>query len=353
MKLLDRLAFVVAMALTFPILISWYCEGWTTRFTSPSYTVNDIPDMHGKVVMVTGATSGIGRAIVAEMYKKGATVIATARDAQKAKNATRDTINEFNTSTAIVGRRTGIVYSQGKPQSTVKYDKNKFQNMLLDLSSFESIRRFAHAFRAKKLPLDVLILNAGVMHTEFSTTTEGFETHFGVNYLGHFLLVKLLMPVLLKSHTRIVIMSSTAHHAAYYPEGIRFNQLDNSDGYDFSAAYAQSQLALICFGYKLANEVAKLPVTSDSSALGDYVDSTRSGPALTVNMVHPGLVKTNLRRYLDEYYENHHIYRFLSFFRLAVDKAAMTSQQAALTPVSRPPPPPFAHLAYHVRECYC
>lgn len=351
MKFLDRIALVVVLAMTFPIIISWWCDGWTTRYTSSSYTFADIPNLTGKVAMVTGASSGLGRAMVAELYKKGATVIATARSAQKAQNATRETVKELSAnSTAIIGKRTGIVYSQGTPISNVKYNKEKFINMLLDLGSFESIARFVKAFRAKNMRLDVLILNAGIMHTEFSTTTEGFESHFGVNYLGHYLLVKLLMPVLLASNTRVVIITSSAHRNAYYPEGIRFHQLDNNQGFDFSAAYAQSHLALMCFGYRLADEVKRLNelvvVANDvyNDAYNDVIDGSYSSNAngvgidhptgMTVNMVHPGLVNTHLRDHLNEYYQSHWLFRYVPFLFAAVDKAAMTPQQGALTPVS-------------------
>jgi len=313
--------------------------------TSPAYTEADIPELNGKVAMVTGATSGIGRASVAILYKKGATVIATARSVQKAQNSTRETINEFNTTTSIVGKRTGFVYSEGKTE-LVKFEKERFVNMLLDLSSFESIHRFAKAFRAKGLKLDILILNAGMMHPEYATTVDGFESHFGINYLGHFLLVKLLLPVLLESNTRIVIMTSSSHHSSYMPEGIRFNQLDNQIDYDYTAAYAQSKLALLCFGYRLADELKSLrdlisdpkdAINSDAQIMdgsGPGGSQRRREPGVTVNMVHPGLVKTNLRSIMYEYYQNHWFYQFLGFFFTAVDKAAMTPKQAALTPVS-------------------
>ena len=95
----------------------------------------------------------------------------------------------------------------------------------------ESVSRFVSAFLLKGYKLDILILNAGVMMTPYSTTKDGLEYQFGTNHIGHFLLVKLLMPLIIMSNTRIVIVSSAAHQYSYW-EGIRFNQLTNGDNYD-------------------------------------------------------------------------------------------------------------------------
>lgn len=104
--------------------------------------------------------------------------------------------------------------------------------MQLDLASFASIKNFADDFKEKYNSLDILILNGGVMMSPYGTTADGFETQFGTNHLGHFLLVKLLMPMIQDSACRVVHVSSTAHWGSYFPHGIRFDRLDNSDGYD-------------------------------------------------------------------------------------------------------------------------
>lgn len=112
-----------------------------------------------------------------------------------------------------------------------KLPKENLVQMLLDLSSMESVSRFVAAFLAKGLKLDILVLNAGVMMSPYGTTKEGLELQFGTNHIGHFLLVKLLMPLIIESKTRIVIVSSAAHKYTYW-EGIRFNQLTNDNNYN-------------------------------------------------------------------------------------------------------------------------
>jgi NAD(P)-dependent dehydrogenase (short-subunit alcohol dehydrogenase family) len=103
--------------------------------------------------------------------------------------------------------------------------------MSLDLSSFADVKVFADEFKQKNLPLDMLILNAGVMAPAYGLTKDGFETQIGTNHFGHFLLVKCLTPLIKSSKTRVVHVSSVLH-AYSYPEGIRFDSFSSGDGYD-------------------------------------------------------------------------------------------------------------------------
>lgn len=103
--------------------------------------------------------------------------------------------------------------------------------MSLDLSSFANVKAFADEFKKKNIPLDMLILNAGVMAPAYGLTTDGFETQIGTNHFGHFLLVKCFTPLIKSSKTRVVHVSSMLH-AYSYPEGIRFDSFSNGDGYD-------------------------------------------------------------------------------------------------------------------------
>jgi retinol dehydrogenase-12 len=217
MRLQTRLLFVAALAVFVPLLISYLFDGWTAKYTSPKFSFNDIPNLKGKVALVTGANTGIGKITARELYRKGATVIATSRDSNKGRAATADILS--NTT------------------SDYQLDPGNLINMLVDLSSMESIDRFVKAFLQKKLYLDILVLNAGVMMCPYQTTKEGIEMQFGTNHIGHFLLVKLLMPLIIQSKTRIVIVSSAGHQISYFPDGIRFDQLNTDTNYDVAYVF--------------------------------------------------------------------------------------------------------------------
>jgi NAD(P)-dependent dehydrogenase (short-subunit alcohol dehydrogenase family) len=103
--------------------------------------------------------------------------------------------------------------------------------MVLDLSSLESILNFATQFTTQFATLDMLILNAGIMFSEFSLTSDGYESQWGTNHLGHFFLVERLLPLLISSHARVVTVSSSAHKMPY-SNGIEFDQLQSDKNYN-------------------------------------------------------------------------------------------------------------------------
>ena len=125
-----------------PLLLSELMGGWTRKYTSPNtFTTNDIPDLTGKVAIVTGANTGIGYESALEMARKGADVIVCARSDAKGKAAVEKIHSEIESSPI----------------------KGKATYMNLDLSSFQSIEKFASEFLALRLPLHILMLNAGIM----------------------------------------------------------------------------------------------------------------------------------------------------------------------------------------------
>lgn len=126
--------------------------------------------MNGKVCIVTGGNTGIGKATVEGLAKQGATVVLACRDLDKGRAALEEV--------------------QARTQS------NALHLMRLDLASLQSVREFVRAFTAKFQRLDVLVENAGVSTGKRQLTADGFEMDFGVNHLGHFLLVELLLPTL-------------------------------------------------------------------------------------------------------------------------------------------------------------
>lgn len=103
--------------------------------------------------------------------------------------------------------------------------------MELDLSSFQSIYKFTKLFKTKYNHLDILILNAGVMGCPYSLTKDGYELQFGTNHLGHFFLVEELLTLLIQSKSRVITVSSIAHHRSY-PEGLLLNDINNQEKYN-------------------------------------------------------------------------------------------------------------------------
>jgi NAD(P)-dependent dehydrogenase (short-subunit alcohol dehydrogenase family) len=203
------------------------------------------PDLSGKVIVVTGANSGIGLETSAALAEMGATVVMTARSRAKGEEAV-----------AEVRRRSG--------SSTVELAD-------LDLASFASIRAFAASFLATHDRLDVLVCNAGLMLDTRTETTERFETMFGVNHVGHFLLTDLLLDRLKASApSRIIVLSSLAHRAAL--GGIDRADLDAVGSFSGFNRYAQSKLANAQFAFELARRL--------------------EGTGVTANAVHPGSINS-------------------------------------------------------------
>ncbi|WYZ34296.1 hypothetical protein EsH8_I_000572 [Colletotrichum jinshuiense] len=218
-----------------------------------------IGKLTGKVVLVTGANSGIGVETARAIHATGATLFLTARDAAKAQQA-------------VDGVRNG-------PGSFPKSDA-PIHALELRLDSLASVRSAAEAFLSKSKKLNLLILNAGVMATPEGKTEDGFETQFGTNHLGHFLLFQLLKPALLAASTpefqsRVVSVSSMAHRFGQ----VRLDDYNFKNGpYDPWSAYGQSKTANIYF----ANEVERRYGSKGLHALS----------------LHPGIIATNLSQYL-------------------------------------------------------
>lgn len=201
--------------------------------------------MAGKVCMITGATSGIGRAMAFGLARLGATTIVVGRDEAKCQS----TVQQIREET-------------GNP--AVEY-------MVADLSSQQEIRRLAQQFLDQHRPLDVLINNAGGGFVRRQESADGLEMTFALNHLGYFLLTNLLLPALEASPAaRIVNVASRQHQFAR----MNFADLNAVKRYGGLGAYGQSKLANVLFTYELARRL--------------------NGTNITVNAFHPGGVKTNL-----------------------------------------------------------
>jgi NAD(P)-dependent dehydrogenase (short-subunit alcohol dehydrogenase family) len=200
--------------------------------------------MQGKICMVTGANSGIGKATALVLAQMGATVVMVCRDRARGEEA--------------------------KSEITTKSRKNAVDLLLADLSSQQSIRQLAEDFKQRYSQLHVLINNAGAAFPGRRETVDGLEMTFAVNYLAPFLLTSLLLDVLKASApVRIVNVSSGSHKAGY----IKLDNLQSKNPYRSMRVYGQAKLALVLFTYELARRL--------------------QGTGVTVNCLHPGFVATN------------------------------------------------------------
>ncbi|TDZ37872.1 Retinol dehydrogenase 12 [Colletotrichum spinosum] len=212
----------------------------------------------GKVAIVTGCSpGGIGPETARALHVAGADVYITVRDVAKGEEVAKD------------------ILSDGKP--------GKVEVIKLDLGSLESVRQGAKEFLGKSDKLNVLINNAGVMACPKGKTVDGFETQFGTNHLGHFLLFHLLKPALLASSTpefnsRLISVSSTGHRSGR----IQFEDFNFDSEVEYApwAAYGQSKLANIHF----ANEI----------------DRRYAHKGLRAFSLHPGGIATPLQRHSPE-----------------------------------------------------
>jgi len=210
--------------------------------------MSDMSTQTASLAVVTGATAGLGLETAKGLAAHGYRVIVAARNADKGKLACH----------AIRTHRPGC---------DVRFE-------WLDLNSLESVRQFAMRLRQSETSLERLINNAGIMAPpRRERTEEGFERQFGVNYLGHFLLTSLLLPLLIAAESpRVVQLSSLAHRSGY----IDFDDLNGDKHYDPWRAYRQSKLAMLLFAQALSRR------------------SEEHGWGLLSVAAHPGLSRTAL-----------------------------------------------------------
>ncbi len=216
--------------------------------SNQNWTQNNIPNLNGKVIVITGANSGLGFETATTVAEKGATVVMTARNTTKGQRAFDEIMEAY-------------------PNATLDL-------MTLDVGDLSSVRAFADAFKAKYNRLDVLLNNAGVMAIPRQETADGFEMQLGVNHLGHFALTGLLLDVIVNTpNARIHNVSSSAN----YMGTINFDDLMGEQEYSRWGAYGQSKLANIFFTFELQKRLSE------------------AGYDTMVNSSHPGLVMSNLQ----------------------------------------------------------
>src|SRR5215510_10685158 len=208
-------------------------------------------NLHGKRILVTGVSAGLGVETARSLASYGAHVVGAARDLAKAEAATAPV------------------------RKDVAANGGSFELVELDLANLKSVRACADKLLAKNEPFDAIIANAGVMATPFGHTAEGFETQFGTNHLGHFVLVNRIASLI---HTggRLINVSSSGH---------RFSDVDLDDPnfertpYDPFVAYGRSKTANILFAVAF--------------------DKRHRDRGVRAAAVHPGAIHTELGRYVD------------------------------------------------------
>jgi NAD(P)-dependent dehydrogenase (short-subunit alcohol dehydrogenase family) len=217
--------------------------------TSTTDDVLSAVSLKGKRVLVTGVSAGLGVETARALVAHGAQVVGAARDLAKAETATRGVRDAASTG------------------------GGSFQVVALDLGSLKSVRACADALLAKGEAFDVVIANAGVMATPFGHTADGFETQFGTNHLGHFVLVNRIAP-LIRSGGRLVNLSSSGH---------RYSNVDLHDPnfehtkYEPFVAYGRSKTANILFSVAF--------------------DQRHRKRGIRAAAVHPGGINTELARH--------------------------------------------------------
>jgi NAD(P)-dependent dehydrogenase (short-subunit alcohol dehydrogenase family) len=218
------------------------------------WTAADVPDQSGRVVVVTGANTGIGFEAAKVLAVRGAVVVLAVRSLDKGKDAA-----------ARIG--------SAAPGADVSVQR-------LDLTSLDSVRAAAAELRSRYDGIDLLINNAGVMYTPKATTADGFELQFGTNHLGHFALTGLLLDRLLPvPGSRVVTISSVGHRIR---ARIHFDDLQFEHRYGRVAAYGQSKLANLLFTYELQRRLAAAGATTIAVAAhpgGSNTELVRNSPA--------------------------------------------------------------------------
>jgi NAD(P)-dependent dehydrogenase (short-subunit alcohol dehydrogenase family) len=219
--------------------------------TSTTEDVLSGTDLRGKRILVTGVSAGLGVETARSLAAHGAEVVGAARDLAKAKGAT------------------------AQVRQDAAANGGRFELVELDLANLKSVRACADGLLAKGEPFDVIIANAGVMATPFGHTSDGFETQFGTNHLGHFVLVNRIAP-LIRAGGRLINLSSAGH---------RFSNVDLDDPnfertpYEPFVSYGRSKTANILFAVAF--------------------DKRHRDRGVRAAAVHPGGIRTELARHMD------------------------------------------------------
>ncbi len=249
------------------------------------WTSENIPDLKGKVIIVTGGNSGLGFESVKAFAKNGAEVILTSRSLENGKAA----------------------------KEKIGHVKGNISILQLDLMDFSSIKDFADNFKKKYKRLDVLLNNAGIMTTPYFLTKDGLEAQNGTNHFGHFALTGLLFDLIkTTSGSRVVNVSSMAHKQGKMDfENLLF---EDGKGYTPIKSYGRSKLMNLLFTYELQRKFEYQKIDSIAVA------------------AHPGVSNTNLARYIEKKMYFKLLMPLMSPFMQEQDMGALPQIRASVDP---------------------
>ncbi|KAI8891607.1 hypothetical protein BC833DRAFT_533821 [Globomyces pollinis-pini] len=218
-------------------------------FHSPHWSVDELPSLEGKNIIVTGSTAGLGKETCLQLGKKKANIYCVGRNATKLEELVVELKKECQ--------------------------NDNIHFLVADMMDLVSVEKAADEFLSKNIQLDVLVNNAGIMHAPWSLSKQGIESQFATNHFATTVLTMKLLPAL-ADRSRIVTLSSIAHYSAIPSGGIAYDKLNDELNYDNNSRYSETKLANIHFTkylQQLLNE---------------------NGKNVFVNCVHPGVVKTGL-----------------------------------------------------------
>jgi len=251
-----------------------------------NFSTENIPDLTGKVIIVTGANSGIGYEATKEFARKGAQIILACRSMKKAEVAHAELLTEI-------------------PDAAVEI-------MQLDLASLASVHKFVEVFKTKYKHLDILLNNAGIMMVPYGKTEDGFELQFGTNHLGHFALTGLLIDRIRNTMgARVVNISSNGHRMGKMDfENLLF---DFGEGYSPTRAYGLSKLANLLFTYEIQRRFENFQINAMAAA-------------------HPGGSNTNLFTHLNDRWYIKPLMPLVEKMMQSAAMGALPSIRAAIDP---------------------
>ncbi|MBN1388960.1 MAG: SDR family NAD(P)-dependent oxidoreductase [Bacteroidales bacterium] len=248
----------------------------------------DIPDLSGKVIIVTGGNSGLGYESVKAFAEKGAEVILASRSRRKGEEA-----------------KSGIMKEVPDAKITV---------MRLDMVDLDCVKTFSEEFKKRYKRLDIVMNNAGIMTTPYFRTKDGFEGQMSTNHLGHFALTAGLMDLIKSTKgSRVVNVSSNAHKAGK----MDFDNLLFEDGRDYRPmkAYGRSKLSNLLFTYELQRRFEAAGIDAIAVA------------------AHPGFSETNLVRYIDKKFFYKVLSPVISLMAQSAAMGALPQIRAAVDPM--------------------
>ena len=256
-----------------------------------SWSTEDIPDLHGKVAVVTGANGGLGLASAKALAGKGAHVVMAVRNQAKAADAHAEIL-------------------AAHPDASLEIVE-------LDLGSLASVAAAAKQIAAKHKSIDILMCNAGVMAMPQSSTEDGFDTQMGINVLGHWALISDLLPILVATPgARVVTLSSTAQHMGRAIDPADPHMRENFEEWRM---YGQTKLAMRHLAVGLQQQFDRAGI--DAKALSAQPGMTNSDLQTTTAQAHGGAAR------LGNFFE-----KWTKAAGMSTDRGALSQLRAAVDP---------------------